>query len=72
MEALPVPYNRNNPEDVASYLDFIKTYGSHYTDNVVLGGKRIYSTKMSTQSLTELTRDSVDVASTMSLDIQVR
>jgi len=72
LDKLPVPYEALNPEHRIIYGKFIATYGSHYTSKVVLGAKRILTTTMSSQSMAELNRESVDISSTLSVKMQVR
>ena len=69
---LPTPYQPKSPEHRYLYSKFISSYGSHYSSKVVLGAKRILSTAISSQAITELTRESVDISSTLSLSMQVR
>lgn len=71
VDSLPVPYNGNNLAHRREFAKFIATYGTHYTSKVVLGAKRILTTTMTSQSVAELTRDSVDIASTLSVKMQV-
>lgn len=71
LDELPIPYEPDNPEHIYQFEKFIATYGSHYTSKVVLGGKRVYTTSMTRKDVAELTRDSVDIKDTLSLDIQV-
>ena len=59
------------PVTEVSSPKFIATYGSHYTTKLVLGAKRILTTTMSSQTVAELTRESVDIASTLSVKMQV-
>lgn len=71
LENLPIPYHSKNPQHRRMYAKFIATYGSHYTSKVVLGAKRILTTSMSTQSVAELTKESVDISSALSVKMQV-
>jgi hypothetical protein len=71
INGLPVPYDEDNIEHKTIYGKFIATYGSHYTTKVVLGAKRILTTSMTSQTVAELTRESVDVSSTLSVKMQV-
>jgi len=72
LDELPVPYEAENPEHRIIYGKFIATYGTHYTSKVVLGAKRILTTTMSSQSVAELNRESVDISSTLSVQMQVK
>jgi len=70
MDLLPAKYNRANADERSAFEKFIRTYGSHYVSKLVLGAKRILSTKMSSKSVQELIRDNIDVSSTLSLELQ--
>lgn len=70
MNCLPDYYEPGNPENKAKFAKFIANYGTHYTRKVVLGAKRILTTTMSSTAVAELTRQSVDVASALSVQMQ--
>lgn len=71
IDKLPVPFSKNNPAHIALYKEFIHIYGTHYISKVVLGAKRIMTTSMSARDVADLTKDSVDIASTLSVDVQL-
>lgn len=70
METLPVPYTSTNPLHKQLYTKFMSTYGTHYVDSLVLGGKRILSTTMTSSDYSQLVKSQVDVAATLSFDMQ--
>jgi len=70
LEDLPVPYDKDNSRHVAAYAKFLETYGTNYVRHVVLGGKRIYSTSMSSSDYSSLSSQSVDISSSMSFEMQ--
>jgi len=70
LEDLPVPYDKDNSRNVAAYTKFMKTYGTNYVRYVVLGGKRIYSTSMSSSDYSSLSSQSVDISSSMTYEMQ--
>lgn len=69
LNGLSVPYDPSKQRDKDLYEKFFNTYGINYVRSVVLGGKRIYSTSMSSKDYSSLVRDSVDVESTMSFEV---
>lgn len=71
MNALPCPFNRDNPFHVMAYIEFIKAYGTHYTTKIVLGGKKIFTTVLTSKAVAELEHESVDISQTLSTDVQV-
>lgn len=72
MNCLPDKYEPENLANKAKFTKFIANYGTHYTRKVVLGAKRILTTTMSSNAVAELNRQSVDIASTLSVQMQVR
>ena len=72
MNCLPDHYDESgNLANEVKFAKFISNYGTHYTRKVVLGAKRILTTTMSSNSVAELNRQSVDIASTLSVQMQV-
>lgn len=71
---LPTNFNPDNvdPSNLEKFEKFIDTYGTHYVDRVVLGAKRIFTTELSSRATAELVKDSVDISSTLSVEMQVR
>lgn len=69
--SLLVPFNPQSIEHKRKYRAFIDAYGTHYTKKVILGAKRILSTTMTSRDVAELTKDQVDISSTLSVDVQL-
>ena len=65
-------FDPDNERIVALYRKFIAVYGTHYVQKLVLGAKRVYTTTMSSRDFSDLTRQSVDVSNTLSVQMQVR
>lgn len=70
LDELPCRYNSKNPEHVSAYSSFFEAYGTHYIRQVVLGGKRIHTSTMSSRDFSQLTREQVDVANSLSFEMQ--
>jgi hypothetical protein len=70
LDELPCKYNSKNPEHVSAFSSFFSAYGTHYIRQVVLGGKRIHTSTMSSRDFSQLTREQVDVASSLSFEMQ--
>lgn len=66
---LPVPFNENNKVHVQKYTRFVEAYGTHVINRVILGGKRIITTQMSTSDYSELIAEEIDVAETLSYEV---
>lgn len=64
-------FNPNSMMHRREYRSFIDTYGTHYTKKVVLGAKRVLSTTMTSRDVAELTKEQVDISSTLSVDVQL-
>lgn len=71
LDKLPFPFNKEEPWHVSFYENFFATFGTHYVDRVVLGGKRIFTTELTSKATAELVKDSVDIANTLSVEMQV-
>lgn len=65
------PFDPKSKAQKREYRAFIDAYGTHYTTKVILGAKRILSTTMTSRDVAELTRDQVDISSTLSVDVQL-
>lgn len=68
---LPTSFSKSNPTDIEKFEKFFATYGTHYVDRVVLGAKRIFTTELSSRATAELVKDSVDISSALSVEMQV-
>lgn len=66
---LPVPFNENNKVHVQKYTRFVEAYGTHVINRVILGGKRIITTQMTTSDYSELIAEEIDVAETLSYEV---
>ena len=64
-------YNKDSVDERLAYEKFIQTYGTHYVSKLVLGAKRILSSRISSKAIQELIKDDVNVENTMSLEMQV-
>ena len=69
MNRLPVPFNENQIYHVKLYEKFFDVYGTHYVKHLTLGGKKIYTTSMTSRTYSELKADDVDVESTMDFEM---
>ena len=65
------PFDPQSVEHKREYRAFIDAYGTHYTKKVILGAKRVLSTTMTSRDVAELTKDQVDISSTLSVDVQL-
>ena len=63
-------YNCHNPNHTFAYSKFLSAYGTHYTKQVNLGGKRILTTSMSSVDYTSLRRKNVDVENNLTYEVQ--
>ena len=71
LDRLPMKYNKDSVDERLAYEKFIQTYGTHYVSKLVLGAKRILSSRISSKAIQELIKDDVNVENTMSLEMQV-
>lgn len=69
IKELPVPFNPNSPVHVDKYKRFFDAYGTHVVSQVVLGGKRIVTTRMSSTEYSSLVAEDVDVSETLSYEM---
>ena len=49
MKKLPVPFDPENSIHKAIFTKFVNTYGTHYANQIVLGGKRVLETSMTSR-----------------------
>ncbi|KAL3778773.1 hypothetical protein HJC23_002679 [Cyclotella cryptica] len=70
LESLPTQFDASSPVNVEQYSKFLRNYGTHYIDYLVLGAKHIYSTILKASDVMELTRTGVDIKTTLSLSVQ--
>lgn len=70
---LPDSFDANNfdPRHLEKFEKFFATYGTHYVDKVILGAKRIFTSEISSRATAELVKDSVDISSALSVEMQV-
>lgn len=69
IQELPVPFDSRDKVHVAKYTKFIEVYGTHVLTKVVLGGKRIVRTEMSSTDFSQLVSEDVEVAETLSFEV---
>ena len=69
LSSLSIPWT-NSPEQREEYLDFLSSFGTHYVSDVTLGAKHIFSSIISSEDVTELTRQEVDIESSLSWSVQ--
>lgn len=69
LDALPKEFDECNAANRNQFYKFIDTYGTHVVTEVVLGAKYILSTEMRASDVMELQKQSIDVASSLSIEI---
>ena len=70
LSSLTVPFDRNSNRTIEAYTHFFRTYGTHYVHHLVLGAKHIYSTVMKASDAMELSKQNIDVKSSLSVQRQ--
>lgn len=70
LDSLPVPYDKNDETHRSAYESFIEFFGTHIVSEVSIGAKHIFTSKITTKDVLDLTRDKVDIANSMSFDLQ--
>ena len=57
-------------EQRVEYKRFLDSYGTHYVRDLTLGAKHIYSSEIKSKDVDELSRENIDVSSSLSWDVQ--
>mmetsp|Transcript_13680 Transcript_13680/g.39224 ORF Transcript_13680/g.39224 Transcript_13680/m.39224 type:complete len:1023 (-) Transcript_13680:163-3231(-) len=70
LASLPVPYDETDESHRSAYENFIEAFGTHIVSEVSIGAKHIFTSRISTEDVLDLTRDKVDIANSMSFDLQ--
>lgn len=60
----------NSTEQREEYLDFLDSFGTHYVSDITLGAKHIFSSIISSEDVSELSRQEVDIESSLSWSVQ--
>ncbi len=69
LDALPKEFDACNQTNRNQFYKFIDTFGTHVVTEVVLGAKYILSTEMRATDVMELQKQSIDVASSLSIEL---
>ena len=70
LASLPIPYDGADESHRSAYENFIEAFGTHVVAEVSIGAKHIFTSRISTEDVLDLTREKVDIANSMSFDLQ--
>ncbi len=69
LDSLSFPWT-NSPQQREEYAEFFEAFGTHYVRDVTLGAKHVFSSEIKSKDVTELSREEVDISSTLSWGVQ--